>query len=254
MHIPNNDIAPATSHNCVWHPITNKVFSLNCWHYSLIYKRTCSHLIIFPSLTAGNKPPCCYSPTLSHPTPCTRTNSIYVLLIPLLLLLQLNPICKVSLQSTYQISCPFSSAQVVPKDQSRYKARVPFRTKARFYVEELLAPRPNPQLEDHPLSSFRDCFSIFSQQHTKLDTVPRSSPWGRAVPCWQGPALPCHYTCLTCTGQWSWLRHCATSRKVAGSIPDGVIGIFHWHNPSDPTMALGPTQPVTDMSTRIKLN
>jgi len=30
----------------------------------------------------------------------------------------------------------------------------------------------------------------------------------------------------------SWLRHCATSWKVAGSIPDGVIGIFHWHNPS----------------------
>jgi len=25
----------------------------------------------------------------------------------------------------------------------------------------------------------------------------------------------------------SWLRHCATSRKVAGSIPDGVIGCFH---------------------------
>jgi len=28
--------------------------------------------------------------------------------------------------------------------------------------------------------------------------------------------------------QWrSWMRHYATSRKVAGSIPDGVIGIFH---------------------------
>ena len=25
----------------------------------------------------------------------------------------------------------------------------------------------------------------------------------------------------------SWLRHCTTSRKVAGSIPDGVTGIFH---------------------------
>jgi hypothetical protein len=24
-----------------------------------------------------------------------------------------------------------------------------------------------------------------------------------------------------------WLRHCATNRKVAGSIPDAVIGIFH---------------------------
>ena len=25
----------------------------------------------------------------------------------------------------------------------------------------------------------------------------------------------------------SWWRHCATSRKVTSSIPDGVIGIFH---------------------------
>ena len=32
----------------------------------------------------------------------------------------------------------------------------------------------------------------------------------------------------------SWLRHCATSRRVAGSIHRGVIGIFHWHNPSGP--------------------
>jgi len=48
----------------------------------------------------------------------------------------------------------------------------------------------------------------------------------------------------------SWLRHCATSRKVAGSIPDGVIRIFHWHNPSGRTMVLGSTQPLTEMSTR----
>jgi hypothetical protein len=26
-----------------------------------------------------------------------------------------------------------------------------------------------------------------------------------------------------------WLRCCATNRKVAGSIPVGVIGNFHWH-------------------------
>jgi len=48
----------------------------------------------------------------------------------------------------------------------------------------------------------------------------------------------------------SWLRHCATNRKVAGSIPDGVIGIFHWRNPAGRTMALGLTQPLTEMSTR----
>ena len=47
-----------------------------------------------------------------------------------------------------------------------------------------------------------------------------------------------------------WLRHCATSRKVAGSIPDGVTGFFYWHNPSGRTMALGSTQSLTEMSTR----
>ena len=26
-----------------------------------------------------------------------------------------------------------------------------------------------------------------------------------------------------------WLRYCATNRKVAGSIPDGVIGVFLCH-------------------------
>jgi len=44
--------------------------------------------------------------------------------------------------------------------------------------------------------------------------------------------------------------HCATSRKVAGSIRGGVIGIFHRHNPSGRTIALGSTQPLTEMSTR----
>jgi hypothetical protein len=48
----------------------------------------------------------------------------------------------------------------------------------------------------------------------------------------------------------SWLRHCATSWKVAGLIPDGVIGIFHLHNPTCRTMALGLTQSLTEMSTR----
>jgi hypothetical protein len=46
----------------------------------------------------------------------------------------------------------------------------------------------------------------------------------------------------------SWLRHCATRRKVAGSIPDGVV-IFYSHNPSGRIMALGLTQPLTEMST-----
>ena len=42
----------------------------------------------------------------------------------------------------------------------------------------------------------------------------------------------------------------ATSRKVAGSIPDGDIGIFYGHNLSGHTMVLGSTQPLTEISTR----
>jgi hypothetical protein len=47
-----------------------------------------------------------------------------------------------------------------------------------------------------------------------------------------------------------WLRHCATNRQVAGLILDCLIEIFHWHNPSSRTTALGSTQPLTKMSTR----
>ena len=45
-----------------------------------------------------------------------------------------------------------------------------------------------------------------------------------------------------------WLRCCATNRKVAGSIRDGVIGIFH--SPSDRAMALESIQPLTEMGVK----
>jgi hypothetical protein len=38
-------------------------------------------------------------------------------------------------------------------------------------------------------------------------------------------------------------------RKVEGSIPEGVFENFHRLNPSGRTMALGSTQPLTEMST-----
>jgi hypothetical protein len=47
-----------------------------------------------------------------------------------------------------------------------------------------------------------------------------------------------------------WLSHCATNRKVASSIPDGVMGIFYWYSLSVLTVALGSTQPLTEMSAR----
>ena len=45
--------------------------------------------------------------------------------------------------------------------------------------------------------------------------------------------LSMHHYILSCVTDYlgtavaQWLRCCATNRKVAGSIPAGVIGIFH---------------------------
>jgi len=39
--------------------------------------------------------------------------------------------------------------------------------------------------------------------------------------------IPLWYIILGGTRWRSWLRHWATSRVIAGSIPDGVIEIFH---------------------------
>jgi hypothetical protein len=44
--------------------------------------------------------------------------------------------------------------------------------------------------------------------------------------------------------------HYATSRKVEDSIPNEVIGFFNLPNPSNRTMALGSTQPLTEINTR----
>jgi len=55
----------------------------------------------------------------------------------------------------------------------------------------------------------------------------------------------------TYISKWPLLfKHCATNRKVPGSIPDCVMGIFQLCNPSNRTMALGLTHPLTEMSTR----
>ena len=50
------------------------------------------------------------------------------------------------------------------------------------------------------------------------------------------------------TTRRSWLRHCATSGKVAVSIPYGVIGVFHSRNHYGHTMFLESTQTITKIN------
>jgi hypothetical protein len=59
-----------------------------------------------------------------------------------------------------------------------------------------------------------------------------------------------HYSLQWGTAVAQSLRYWATNQEVAGSIPVGVMEFFIDINPSDHTMALGSTQPLTEMSTR----
>jgi hypothetical protein len=50
----------------------------------------------------------------------------------------------------------------------------------------------------------------------------------RRINLWFLPALK-HRKLQSELTRWrSWLRHCATSRKALGSIPDGVFEIIYW--------------------------
>jgi hypothetical protein len=78
-----------------------------------------------------------------------------------------------------------------------------FRNTVFFYGEELLAPRPTPKLEDHPLSAVRDClFDVFAATlHIRrpfLRPQPEDAPCrgdrdrhivvtGTDLSWWQGP-------------------------------------------------------------------
>jgi len=74
----------------------------------------------------------------------------------------------------------------------------------------------------------------------KYENLNLLEPAGPVQAC-NGIALPFYY--------YYYYYYCYYW-KVVGSIPDGAIGIFHCHNPSGRTMALGLTQPLTEMSTR----
>ena len=111
----------------------------------------------------------------------------------------------------------------------------------------------SPRLEAYATQHCRqhsDCciyLHIWYSCRLRLEIVTSSGTWRRVGLVWWNLLL---YLANGGTRWRSWLMHCATSRKVTGSIPDGVTGIFHWHNPSGRTMALGLTQPLTEMNTR----
>jgi hypothetical protein len=86
---------------------------------------------------------------------------------------------------------------------------VVFHNKHIFYGEEMLAPRPTPKLQDHPLSAVCDClFNIFAATLHIWRPSPPSATCGCAMPWWQGTHLTCYYIPLESKhSQHSALKH-----------------------------------------------
>jgi hypothetical protein len=61
--------------------------------------------------------------------------------------------------TAFTTACPYPEQIISPGP----RLCIVFRNMVIFYGEELLAPRPNTKLEDHPLSAVRDClFKVFA--------------------------------------------------------------------------------------------
>ena len=68
---------------------------------------------------------------------------------------------------------------------------------------------------------------VVYRENTILSDLLYFSVVAESVKCYYG-SVYCVRVGVAWGTRWrSWLRRCATSQKVAGSIPDGVIGIFH---------------------------
>jgi hypothetical protein len=90
----------------------------------------------------------------------------------------------------------------------------------------------------HPLPNTSSWRSYAQGQHYRLATIKMEAMWKSRLHSDKHRRLVRR------------LRHYATSRKVAGSIPVEVIGFIKLPNPSSRTMILGSTQPLAEMSTR----
>jgi hypothetical protein len=81
---------------------------------------------------------------------------------------------------------PILSQRISPRPRSC----IVFRNMVLFYGEELLAPRPTPKLEDHPLSAIRDCIFAATLHIYRPFRNPRTRHavvTGTDLSWWQGP-------------------------------------------------------------------
>jgi hypothetical protein len=104
-------------------------------------------------------------PPLYHLTSCTHTKSNLYLAISLIVLYIYRRVQASNIPST-KFLIPFPLLRSYQRISPCVRHQFVFCNKIHFYGE-LLAPRPAPKLEDHPLSALRNClFSVFAPTRT----------------------------------------------------------------------------------------
>ena len=128
----------------------------------------------------------------SHPSAISKTYSLTHSLTYLLtpwsrdLLEKLTSVQLVKKYLALHRTRSFITAFTSARHLSQYWASSIFHNKIWFYGEELLATRPTPKLEEHPLSDVRDClFNIFAATHLQLEDMPCRGDRDPLITYWQ---------------------------------------------------------------------
>ena len=121
---------------------------------------------------------------------------------------------------------------------TKYNSVHNFVQKNKVWMRMFACTPPPPSKKQHLWSHYYSALNVVITLCTMLLT-------GTAVAERLRAALQIGRSLVRCITQETYKDAVCTKK-----IPGGVIGIFHWHNPSDSTMALGPTKPLTEMGTR----
>ena len=112
------------------------------------------------------------------------------------------------------------------------------------------------RLEENCCLCFQDRPGVWPlYSHKFLSTFRRIGWFSSNRPPWRhtNRSVIVFQSLIACTGAWDGAVCWGTALQAGRSrvrFPNGVVGSFHWHNPSGRAMAMGSTQPLTEMSTR----
>ena len=81
-----------------------------------------------------------------------------------------------------------------------------------------------------PIRTMTNIYAFSLQLEMRNGCIAQSNDYDRRLSTvneQQCSSVHTRYCNIQGTAVAQWLRCCATNRKVAGLIPDGVIGVFH---------------------------